>query len=207
MKATEKEIHYSTIDTNVGMAFSNVVMYFIILTTALSLFKNGKHDIQSGADAAQALQPLAGQFAGILFAAGMIGAGILAVPVLTGAPAYALSEVFGWKRGLHHRWNQAKPYYAAITASTLIGVAINFVGINPIDALVEVSVLMGVIAPPLLVLLMLSARNPKVMGEHTIGPVLTTLGWVVTAAMVLNVAALAYTSFFAGQGSVVRESP
>lgn len=196
--AIKTEIRYSTIDTNVGMAFSNLVMYFIILTTALTLFKNGKHDIQSGADAAQALQPLAGQFAGLLFACGMIGAGILAVPVLTGSAAYALSEVFGWKRGLQHRWNQAKPFYATIVVSTLIGVAINFIGINPIDALVGVSVLMGVIAPPLLVLLMLSARNPKVMGAHTIGPLLTMLGWVVTAAMVLNVAALLYTSLAAG---------
>ena len=193
---TKKEIRYSTIDTNVGMAFSNLVMYFIILTTALTLFKAGKHDIQSGADAAQALQPLAGSFAGLLFASGMIGAGILAVPVLTGSAAYALSEVFGWKRGLHQRWNQAKPYYAAITVSTFIGVAINFTGINPIEALLGSSVLMGVLSPPLLVLLMLSARSTKIMGEHAIGPLLTTLGWLVTAAMVLNVVALAYITFF-----------
>ena len=197
-KVMKREIHYSTIDTNVGMAFSNLVMYFIILTTALTLFKNGKHDIQSGADAAQALQPLAGDLAGLLFATGMIGAGILAVPVLTGSAAYALSEVFGWKRGLHHRWSQAKPYYVAITVSTLIGVAINFTGINPIQALLGSSVLMGVLSPPLLVLLMLSARRTKIMGEHTIGPLLTGLGWLVTGAMILNVVALAYTTFFAG---------
>ncbi len=194
-RATEKEIRYSALDTNVGMLFSNLVMYFIILTTALSLFKNGKHDIQSGADAAQALQPLAGSFAGILFALGMLGAGVLAAPVLTGSAAYALSEAFGWRRGMHHRWDQAKPYYSVIVISTVVGVAINFVGINPIDALVWVSVLMGVMAPPLLVLLMLSARSPKVMGDHPIGPVLTVLGWVVTGAMLLNVAALLYVSF------------
>jgi len=195
--ATKREIHYSTIDTNIGMLFSNLVMYFIILTTALSLFKNGRHDIASGADAAAALQPLAGNFAGLLFALGMIGAGTLAVPVLTGSAAYALSEVFGWTRGMHHSWNRAKPFYAAITTSTVIGVAINFLGLNPIDALVWSSVLMGVLAVPLLVLLMRSARNRSIMGDHSIGPLLTILGWIVTVAMVLNVVALAYTSLIA----------
>ena len=197
-RATKREIHYSTIDTNIGMAFSNLVMYFIILTTALTLFTSGKHDIASGADAAAALQPLAGNFAGLLFACGMIGAGILAVPVLTGSAAYALSEVFGWKRGMHHSWSRAKPYYAAITTSTVIGIAINFLGLNPIDALVWSSVLMGVLAVPLLILLMRSAGDRRIMGDHPIGPLLTVLGWVVTAAMVLNVLALAYTSFFSG---------
>jgi len=174
--AAAAEIHHSTLDVNIGMGFSNLVQYFIILATALTLFKSGKTDIKSAADAAEALKPLVGDFAGILFAAGMIGAGLLAVPILSGSAAYAI-------------------------ASTLIGVAMNFTGINPIDALFYTALLNGIIAPPLLVLVMLAARNRKVMGDQTTGPLLTTLGWLATIGMFLALAGLAYTTFIVPPGS------
>ena len=195
--ASPAEIRYSTIDTNVGMAFSNLVMYFIILATAITLFKAGKTDIKSAADAAEALRPIAGDFAGILFATGMIGAGLLAVPILSGSAAYAIAEAFGWEYGLDTHWSRAKPFYAVIVAATAIGVAMNFIGINPIDALFFTALLNGIVAPPLLVMVMLAARNEKVMGEQRVGPLLMTLGWMATIGMFLALAGLAYTTFFA----------
>jgi len=198
--ATAAELRYSTIDVNIGMAFSNLIMYFIILATAITLFKNGKTDINSAADAAEALKPLVGDFAGILFAAGMIGAGLLAIPILSGSAAYAIAEAFGWEYGLDTHWSRAKPFYAVIVLATLAGVAMNFIGINPIDALFYTAVLNGIIAPPLLVLVMLAARNPKVMGDQTIGPALAVLGWAATVGMFLALAGLAYTTFFAASG-------
>jgi NRAMP (natural resistance-associated macrophage protein)-like metal ion transporter len=198
--ASPAEIRYSAIDTTVGMGFSNLVMYFIILATALTLFRTGKTDIKSAADAAAALKPLVGDFAGILFAAGMIGAGLLAIPILSGSAAYAIAEAFGWQYGLSMHWSKARPFYGVIVVSTLIGMAINFIGINPIDALFYTAVLNGIVAPPLLVLVMLAARNKRVMGDQTIGPVLSTLGWVATIGMFLALVGLAYTSFFAPAG-------
>ncbi len=198
--ASAAEIRYSTIDVNVGMGVSNLVMYFIILATSLTLFKAGKTDINSAADAAEALKPLAGDFAGIIFATGMIGAGLLAIPILSGSAAYAFAEAFGFRYGLSAHWSRAKPFYAVIVIATLVGVAMNFIGINPIDALFFTAVLNGVVAPPILVMVMLAARNPKVMGDQTIGPVLTTLGWVATVGMFLALAGLAYTTFLAPGG-------
>lgn len=198
--ASAAELRYSTIDVNVGMAFSNLVMYFIILATAITLFKSGKTDIKSAADAAEALKPLVGDFAGILFAAGMIGAGLLAIPILSGSAAYAIAEAFGWEYGLDTHWSRAKPFYAVIVLATLAGVVMNFIGINPIDALFYTAVLNGIIAPPLLVMVMLAARNKKVMGKQTIGPALTVLGWAATIGMFLALAGLAYTTFFAAPG-------
>ena len=191
--ATPAELRYSAMDVNVGMGFSNLVMYFIILATALTLFKAGKTDIKSAADAAEALKPLAGDFAGILFAAGMIGAGLLAIPILSGSAAYAIAEAFGWEYGLDTHWSRAKPFYAVIVLATAMGVAMNFLGINPIDALFYTAVLNGIVAPPLLLLIMLAARNPKVMRKQTIGPLLTTLGWLATVGMFLALVGLAYT--------------
>ena len=190
--ATPAEIHYSTIDVNVGMAFSNAVMYFIILATAITLFKAGKTDIKSAADAAEALKPVAGDLAGVLFGVGMIGAGVLAVPILSGSAAYAIAEAFGWRHGLDRHWRHAKPFYGVIAVATLVGVAMNFLGVNAIDALFYAALLNGVVAPPLLVLVMLAARNRRVMGEKRIGPVLTTLGWLATGAMFLALAGLVY---------------
>ena len=196
--ATPAELRYSAWDVNVGMGFSNLVMYFIILGTAITLFRAGKTDIKSAADAAEALKPLVGDFAGILFAAGMIGAGLLAVPILSGSAAYAIAEALGWRYGLDTHWSQARPFYSVILLATAAGVAMNFIGINSIDALFYTAVLNGIVAPPLLVLVMRAARNPRVMGEQTIGPLLTTLGWLATAGMFVALAGLAYTSVRGG---------
>ena len=196
--ATDAELRESALDTNVGMAFSNLIMYFIILATALTLFQAGKTDIRSAADAAEALKPLAGDFAGILFAAGMIGAGLLAVPILSGSAAYAIAETAGWRYGLDAHWTRAKPFYGVIVVATALGVALNFLGIDPIDALFYTAVLNGIVAPPLLVLVMLVARDRAVMGERPIGHVLAALGWLATIAMFVALAGLAYVTVAGG---------
>jgi NRAMP (natural resistance-associated macrophage protein)-like metal ion transporter len=193
--ATWYELRIATIDVNVGMLFSNLVMYFIILATALTLHANGKTDISTGADAAEALKPLAGDFAGLIFAVGMIGTGLLAVPVLAGASAYAVSETFGWRSGLDEHWSRARPFYGVLALATLVGLVIPFTGVKPIDALFFTSIVNGVAAPFLLVVIMLAARNRKVMGNQIIGPVLTALGWIVTIAMFAALIGLAVTSF------------
>jgi NRAMP (natural resistance-associated macrophage protein)-like metal ion transporter len=192
--ASRLELRIATIDVNVGMLFSNLVMYFIILATALTLHANGQTDIETGADAAEALRPVAGDFAGIVFAVGMIGAGLLAVPVLAGASAYAVSETFGWRQGLDEHWRRAKAFYGVVAVATVVGLVIPFTGVKPIDALFFTGLLNGIAAPFLLVLIMLAACNRKVMGRQTIGPVLTGLGWFVTVAMFAALVLLALTS-------------
>jgi NRAMP (natural resistance-associated macrophage protein)-like metal ion transporter len=193
--ASRFELRIATIDVTVGMLVSNLIMYFIILATALTLNANGKTEIDTGADAAQALRPLAGDLAGVIFGVGMIGTGLLAVPVLAGASAYAVSEAFGWRQGLDEHWQRAKPFYGVIAIATLVGLVIPFTGIKPIDALFFTSILNGIASPFLLVLIMLAARNRKVMGRQTIGPVLSALGWIVTIAMFAALVGLAITSF------------
>jgi len=131
----------------------------------------------------------------VIFAVGMIGTGLLAVPVLSGASAYAVSETFGWREGLDEDWWRARPFYGVVALATLVGLVIPFTGVKPIDALFFTSVLNGVAAPFLLVVIMLVARNTKVMGQQTIGPVLTVLGWTVTIAMFVALLGLAMTSF------------
>ena len=191
--ATKGELHYAAWDVNICMFFSNLVMYFIILATAATLFRAGKTDIQSAYDAAQALKPIAGEAATVLLAVGLIGAGFLAVPILTGASAYALAEAFGWKRGLDAKLHNAKHFYALIAISTVVGMAINFVGINPIKALFWTAVINGILAPPLLVLIMVVANNKQVMGERANGRAVNALGWIATAAMTLAAVGLFVT--------------
>lgn len=191
--ATVAEKKYSALDTTIGMFSSNVVMYFIILTTAATLFKAGNTDINSASDAAEALRPLAGSGATILLAVGLIGAGLLAVPILTRSAAYAVSEALGWRSGLDRKPSRAKQFYGVIAASTLIGMLINFVGINPIDALFWTAVINGVLAPPLLLLVMLIANNEKVMGKDRNGPITTALGWITVGLMSVAAIALLFT--------------
>ena len=193
--ASRFELRIATIDVTVGMLVSNLVMYFIILATALTLNASGKTDIETGVDAAQALRPVAGDLAGVIFAVGLIGTGLLAVPVLAGASAYAVSETFGWRSGLDEQWRRARPFYGVLALATLVGLVIPFTGVKPIDALFFTSILNGIVAPFLLVVIMLAARNKKVMGGQTIGPVLTALGWIVTIAMFAALIGLALTSF------------
>jgi NRAMP (natural resistance-associated macrophage protein)-like metal ion transporter len=181
--ATDAEIKTEKIDTIVGMVFCNVVFYFVILAAGATLHVSGQTNIQSATEAAQALRPLAGNLATVLFAIGLIGAGLLAVPVLTGSAAYAVAETFGWKSGLDEKPRRAMKFYGVIAASTLIGVAIDFLGINPINALFWTAVINGLVAPPLLVVVMLVSSNKRAMGMRTNGRFTKIVGWLAAAIM------------------------
>jgi Mn2+/Fe2+ NRAMP family transporter len=181
--ATDAEIKTEKIDTIVGMVFCNVVFYFVILAAGATLHVSGRTDIQSATEAAQALRPLAGNLATVLFAIGLIGAGLLAVPVLTGSAAFAVAETFGWKSGLDEKPRHAMKFYGVIAASTLIGVAIDFLGINPINALFWTAVINGLVAPPLLVVVMLVSSNKRAMGKRTNGTFTKIVGWLAAAIM------------------------
>jgi NRAMP (natural resistance-associated macrophage protein)-like metal ion transporter len=191
--ATGAELAGAREDTVAGMVFCNVVFYFVILAAGATLHAAGKTDLQSAADAAEALRPLAGGAATYLFAFGLIGSGLLAVPVLTGSSAYAVAETFGWRYGLDEKPRRAKRFYAVIAASTLAGMLINFLGVNPIDALFWTAVLNGLVAPPLLFVLMLVSNNRRVMGEHTNGRALNLVGWAATAVMFAAAAGMLLT--------------
>jgi len=181
--ATDRELTYAGMDVTTGMFFSNVVMYFIMLATAATLFQSGHRDIQSATEAAQALRPLAGDGAYVLLALGLIGAGFLGVPVLTGSSAYAMAEALGWRYGLDEKPRRAKLFYGMIIVPTLIGMLINFIGINPIRALFWTAVINGFLAPPMLVVIMLIANNRTIMGERTNGLWANIVGWATTAVM------------------------
>jgi Mn2+/Fe2+ NRAMP family transporter len=191
--ATDKELTFAAWDVNIGMLLSNVVMYCIILAAAATLFQAGKHNIQSATDAAVALRPIAGNGASILLAVGLIGAGFLAVPILTGSAAYALAEALGWRHGLDEKPAKAKQFYIIIAVATIAGMFINFIGINPITALFWSAVINGVLAPPLLVLLMLIANNSRVMGERVNNRWLNLGGWITTLVMFAAAIALILT--------------
>jgi Mn2+/Fe2+ NRAMP family transporter len=190
---TDAELRYAAWDINAGMVFSNVVAYFIILATAATLFKAGKTDIASAAQAAQALRPLAGSAAEVLFALGLLSSGFLAVPVLSGSAAYAVAEAFRWKHGLDQPLRRAPEFYLVIAASTVVGMLVNFAGLNPIDALFWTAVLNGFLTPPLLFLVMLISNNRKIMGDRANGPVLNAVGWLTFAVMLGAVAGLIAT--------------
>lgn len=193
--ATRREMRDAAWDVNIGMFFSNAVMYFIILATAATLFKAGETDIDSAIDAARALQPLAGDAAGILLALGLIGTGLLAVPILTGSAAYAIAEAFGWRAGLNEKPRRAKAFYGVIVASTLAGMLLDFLGVNPIHALVWTAIINGFLAAPLLVVILHVANNKKILGERVNGPVLNVLGWLTTIVMFAAAIALVVTAF------------
>ena len=181
--ATYAELKRAAWDTNIGMFFCNIVFYFVILASAATLHASGKTDIQSATDAAQALKPVAGSAATLLFAFGIIGAGLLAVPVLTGSGAYAVAETFGWTCSLDAKPRDAKHFYVIIALSTLVGIVIDFLGINPMSALFWTAVINGVISPPLLVIIMLVSNNKKVMGERVNNLGTNIMGWLATAVM------------------------
>jgi NRAMP (natural resistance-associated macrophage protein)-like metal ion transporter len=180
---TEEELRHSRRDVALGMLFSNLVMYFIILSTAATLFKAGKTDINTAADAAQALRPLAGNAAGLLFAAGVVGVGFLAVPVMTIGAAFDVCQSFGWKHGLHAKPEEAKGFYAAIVIFTLAAIGLNFFGINPMKALVFAGIVQGFSTPFLMLLVMLITNNRRIMGRWVNTRAMNVLGWLTTAAM------------------------
>jgi len=177
-------------DTYIGMGFSNLVAFFIILTTAVTLNLHGITDIQTSAQAAQALRPIAGEFAFILFGAGIIGTGLLAIPVLAGSSAYAMAGAFRWKSSLERVPAKAKEFYGIIAVSTLIGTALSFSAIDPIKALYWSAVINGVISVPIMVLMMLMASRADIMGQFVITRRLKVLGWLATLMMAAAVAAM-----------------
>lgn len=178
------------LDTFIGMAFSNLVAFFIILATAVTLNLHGITEIQTSAQAASALRPIAGEFAFWLFSAGIIGTGLLAIPVLAGSAAYAMAGAFDWRNGLELKLVVAKRFYGIIAISTLIGVGLCFTPIDPIKALYWSAVINGVISVPIMAVMMLMAARPDIMGRFVISPRLKLLGWVCTAVMAIAVAAM-----------------
>lgn len=177
-------------DTTIGMIFSNLIMFFVIITTASTLGAHGIQNIATASDAAQALQPLAGQFAFLLFTIGIVGVGLLAVPVLAGSASYAMSEALGWKVGLSEKFGRAHGFYGIITIATLIGLLVNFTAIKPFQMLYYTAVLNGIISVPLMILLIKVSGNKKIMGDYTSHPVLSALGWIITVLMGVAVIAL-----------------
>jgi NRAMP (natural resistance-associated macrophage protein)-like metal ion transporter len=188
--ATDAEMKYARWDVYTGMFLSNLVMYFIILATAATLFRAGNTHIASAAEAAEALKPLAGNGASWLLAIGLIGTGFLAVPILTGSSAYAVSEAFRGRYGFAEKFRDARLFYGVIIGSTIVGLLINFIGISPIRSLFFAAVINGFLAPPLLVIIMLVARNPRVMSNRINGRWINLLGWTTTLIMFAAAVAL-----------------
>jgi Mn2+/Fe2+ NRAMP family transporter len=172
-------------DTWIGMGYSNTVSLFIIIATAATLHQAGITTIATSAQAALALKPIAGPFAFLLFSAGIIGTGMLAIPVLAGSSAYAVCESFGWREGLDLSWTQARAFYGVIAAATAIGAALNMTPIDPVKALYWSAVLNGLLAAPLMATMLIVARNPRVMGALVLPPYLVGLGWLGTAVMAI----------------------
>lgn len=195
-RITKRDIREMRLDTIVGMLFSNIVMFFIIVTTASTLGAHGIKDIQTADQAASALRPFAGDFAFLLFALGIIGTGLLAVPILAGSASYAISEAFNLKEGLSKRFTQAHGFYAIIAFATLLGFLINFTSIKPFTLLYYTAILNGIAAPPLLILIMLTANNSKIMGKYTNNRTVNILGWVITGVMSLAALALVASLIF-----------
>jgi len=181
------------IDTYIGMGFSNLVAFFIILTTAVTLNLHGITDIQTSAEAARALRPIAGEFAYFLFSAGIIGTGLLAIPVLAGSAAYAMAGAFKWSSSLALEPMRAKGFYSIIATSTLIGVALCFTAIDPIKALYWSAVINGVISVPIMVLMLLMASRAEIMGKFTLNPALKLMGWLCAVVMAVAVIAMFWT--------------
>ncbi len=180
--AAAHELRDARLDVNTGMFFSNLVMYFIILCTASTLYP-GQPDIETAQQAAEALRPLAGNTAYLLFAAGLIGTGLLAIPVLAGSASFAVAEVFGWRSGLDLPPRRARRFYLVLVGAIVVGMILVIFETNPIRILFFSAVLNGILAPPLLVLIMLVGNNPGIMGEHTNGFWLNFFGWTATALM------------------------
>ena len=182
-------------DTRIGMALSNLIAFFIILTTAVTIHATGKADrIQTAADAAKALEPVAGKFAFLLFAVGIIATGLLAIPVLAGSAAYGVAEALQWRASLENKPSQAPKFYIVIAAATVIGLGLNFVGLDPIRALYWSAIINGIAASPLMLLLMHMAANPKIVREFRPPLYLRIVGWAATIVMLIASAAFLVTS-------------
>jgi NRAMP (natural resistance-associated macrophage protein)-like metal ion transporter len=187
------ELRYAAWDNVAGMFFSNLMIYFVNLATAATLHATGKTSVNTAADAAQALRPIVGDGATILFAVGMIGSGFLAVPVLTASSGYVVTEIFGWNRGLTETPSRAKQFYAVVALSTLVGILIDLTGVDPIAALFWAAAINGVLAPLFLVLLMLIANNRSIMGVRVNSLKTNVFGWATTSLMLLAAIGLVAT--------------
>lgn len=192
--ALRKQMHALRLDTVFGLVAASVTFWFIVMAAGSTLHVHGITNIQSAAEAAQALRPIAGSFAQALFAVGIIGTGLLAVPVLAGSAAYGIAEAAGWREGLGETLDHARGFYAVIALSTLVGLALNFLGINPIAALVYTAVINGIVAVPLLALILRVANDRAIMGEHANGRLANVFGGltlvVMAAAALVTVGAL-----------------
>ena len=184
----KRMIHNMKLDVNFGMFFSNVIMFFIILTTGTVLFNGGIHKIETVEQAAQALEPLAGKAAYYLFAIGIIGTGFLAIPVLSGSLSYIISETFDWKEGLDKKFHEAKPFYIVVIISLVIGLVINYIGISPIQALIYSAILYGVTSPVIIAIVLHIGNNKKIMGQFSNSFRSNTLG--VLALLLMTAAAV-----------------
>lgn len=183
-------------DVDAGMLFSNIVMWFIIVTTGTVLFRGGIHQIDTVEQAALALKPLAGNSAYLLFALGVIGTGLLAIPVLSGSLSYIFCETFGWKEGLDNKFNEARPFYIIIAISLMVGLSLNYVGITPVKALIYSAILYGLTAPVLIALILHICNNKKIMGGFTNGKKSNILGFIALALMTVTALVLLYLEFF-----------
>ena len=190
-----EEIREMRADIWTGMFLSTIVMFFIIAVCANTLFAHGITNISTAADAARALRPLAGNGAYLLFAIGILGTGLLAIPVLAGSSAYAISESFGWKEGLYRKYKTAHAFYGVIVVSILIGILINFIGLDPIKALLYSAIANGIAAPVILVFIVKISSSKKIMGEFKNSLIYKILGWTATALMGITAIAAIYSLF------------
>ncbi|HRC32005.1 MAG TPA: divalent metal cation transporter [Bacteroidia bacterium] len=195
LMVNKKIIHDMQQDVDFGMGFSGLVMFFIILTTGTVLYNSGIHQIDTVEQAALALKPLAGNFAYLLFAIGVIGTGLLAIPVLSGSLSYIITETFGWQQGLDKKFHEAKAFYIVIAISLLLGLSLNYVGISPIEALIYTAILYGLTAPVLIAIILHICNNKKVMGEFTNSKTLNIMGIAALIIMTLAGGALLYLQF------------
>lgn len=187
---TREHLFRIKLDTVIGMGFSNVIAFCIMLAAAMAFHQHGITDIQTSRQAALALEPIAGHFAFLLFALGVIGTGMLAVPVLAGSAAYAVAEVLNWKAGLDHHYTEAKGFYSVLVAATVIGTLMDFTNLDPIRALVWSAVVNGVIAVPIMVVMMLLGSNRAVLGDAVLTPRHRLLGWAAVGVMAVAVVAM-----------------
>jgi NRAMP (natural resistance-associated macrophage protein)-like metal ion transporter len=184
-------------DVDFGMTFSGLVMYFIILTTGTVLYNGGIHQIDTVEQAAIALKPLAGNLAYLLFAIGVIGTGLLAIPVLSGSLSYIITETFGWEQGLDKKFHEAKAFYVVIAISLVLGLSLNYIGISPIKALIYTAILYGMTAPVLIAIILHICNNKRVMGEYTNNRKANILGFSALIIMTIASVALLYLQFIA----------
>lgn len=195
-KINKNDIRRMRIDTIIGMLFSNLIMFFIIATAASTLFPNGINNVETAEQAAVALRPLAGNFASLLFLFGIMGVGLLGVPVLAGSASYAVAELLGWKSGLYRKLKEARGFYGIITLATLVGLLVNFLGVKPFTMLYYAAILNGSIAPFLMIAIVLLAGDKKAMGKYTSSKILSLAGWIITVFMATAAGILLWNLIF-----------